>query len=269
MKHPKHIEHAIDLESPYAKKYLELVSKPSTSKFTEDHHIVPVAYFADVMGISECRSANSPVYRCARPCIRAQMANAVSLMFSLNDLNIRLSELTDMQAKEIANARDEVKAFTGWKTVRVHGGFIGKYLYDEGKPVYSFLLKPNGKVRKYVDHLNCFGTDEYNGQVHMWATDATDGDCFIACTSGSKWNRRKFEYEDTGVPVSYELTDITKNIKSMATGVLSFRRIIEKFYPRFKKNFDDLWDRELDKYKRLFPKLASAEIPDIPKNGTA
>ena len=111
----KYIEQAIDLESPWAKKYLELVSRPDKCAVREVHHIVPVAFYEDVLGVVSTRQSGSPdmnpenlvelsgghhllahyyLYRCARQCIKVQMASAVSMMFSLGDLKIRLSELT-------------------------------------------------------------------------------------------------------------------------------------------------------------------------------
>lgn len=56
----KYIEEAIDTVSEYGRKYLELVSRGDYGDNLEVHHIVPVAYFADVLGIKECRTSKSP-----------------------------------------------------------------------------------------------------------------------------------------------------------------------------------------------------------------
>lgn len=97
-----HIKQAIDIDSEYAKKYLELVSRPDSCRFTEDHHIVPVAYFVDVLGLDGVRRSGSPdmakgnivtlskgrhllahyyLVRCAKPCIKSQMVNAFRMMY--------------------------------------------------------------------------------------------------------------------------------------------------------------------------------------------
>lgn len=158
MKHPKHIEYAIDMESPYAKKYLELVSKPSTCKFTEDHHIVPVAYFVDVMGISDVRRPGSLdmakenivtlskgrhllahyyLVRCAQKCIR-----------SLKGKKIPHKDGTE----EVS--RDNLVSTRQWKD----GSNVGLEL----------KRRPNGKFVEITDHDAGIRIETMNGEVNVF-----------------------------------------------------------------------------------------------------
>ena len=102
----KYIEDAIDMDNEYAHKYLALVSVCDKDCATHLHHIVPVAYFRDVLGIKECRFSGSPdmdpenlvhlsvgrhmlahfyLMKCARKCIKAQMINAFQLSYNTTD----------------------------------------------------------------------------------------------------------------------------------------------------------------------------------------
>lgn len=291
MNHPKYIEEAIDLKSPYAKKYLKIVSRADIGSKTEDHHIVPVAYFEDVLGLKGCRKAYSPdmdrsnivslspgrhllahyyLYKCSRKCIRPQMASAVSMMFSLKDLDKRISELTERQAKEIANAKEEAKEFSGWKTRRLSSGFVSKILYKGGKKVYGFIMKPNGKVRQYDDRRYGIVVDEWNGEVSLFVPDGGD---VLACTRGWKWDKKKHRYINTDVAFAriYAANhDDVANIKidsfskSTVEKTLAFRDIIKKFYPRFNKNFDSSWDKMDSELRGIFPKVGSFKLPDVP-----
>lgn len=289
----KYIEEAIDIKSPYAKKYLKLVSRSDTGDRTEDHHIVPVAYFSDVLKIKNVRKASSPdmdrdnivaltpghhllahyyLYKCARECIRPQMASAVSMMFSLKDIDTRISQLTERQAREIASAKDEAKAFSGWKTRRLSTGFISKILYKDGKEVYGFLLHPNGKVRQYRDGRYGFHTDQWGGDVHAWCNDIWDSRHRkwvavdeLACTSHWVWDKDKHRHVKSGAICA----DISKRNtvvgRAIAKRAITFRRIIEKFYPRFKNAFDDAWNEAEDRFMEMFPGIKPYRIPDVPK----
>lgn len=102
----KYLEEAIDTETEYGRKYIELVSRADTGDCLETHHIVPVAFFADVLGIKTCRTSNSPdmeqsnlvalshghhvlahfyLAKCARSCISVQMCNAFCLTYNTTD----------------------------------------------------------------------------------------------------------------------------------------------------------------------------------------
>lgn len=91
----------IDLDSPDAPKYIGTVSVPDSCRHSDIHHIVPVAYYEDVLGETVTRRAKSPdmhpdnlvrlskghhlkahyyLSRCALPCILPQMACAFSKM---------------------------------------------------------------------------------------------------------------------------------------------------------------------------------------------
>lgn len=108
----KYLEEAIDTGCEYGKKYMELVSKDDKCAYTEEHHIVPVAFFRDVLGITTCRQASSPdmdsknlvklskghhllahyyLMKCARKCIRTQMVNAFRCTYKTGSV----SEITE------------------------------------------------------------------------------------------------------------------------------------------------------------------------------
>lgn len=287
-KEPPHIEQAVDLDSPWAKKYLELVSRPDSGIATEVHHIVPVAFYEDVLGVLTTRQSGTPdmipgnlvklsrghhllahyyLYRCCRQCIRAQMASAVSMMLNAKDLEIRLSELTEEQVIELAHARDEAKAFTGWKVRKVTGGFIGKYLYENGEVTHGFILKPNGSVRKYEDRIHGFATDLDSAGVSMWAIKES---VCIASTTGWSWNRKKMQYDCTGIPVVGNLFrrgDIP--VMRCMMGVLTFKDIIKQFYPRYAKGFGGSWEQQLCSYRQIFPDIKPVEIVMPPKTREA
>lgn len=108
----KYLEEAIDTGCEYGKKYMKLVSKDDMCAYTEEHHIVPVAFFRDVLGITTCRQASSPdmdsknlvklskghhllahyyLMKCARKCIRTQMVNAFRCTYKTG----AVSEITE------------------------------------------------------------------------------------------------------------------------------------------------------------------------------
>lgn len=302
MNHPKYIEEAIDLKSPYAKKYLKIVSRADIGRKTEDHHIVPVAYFEDVLGLKGCRKAYSPdmdrsnivslspgrhllahyyLYKCSRKCIRPQMASAVSMMFSLKDLDKRISELTERQAKEIANAKEEAKEFSGWKTRRLRFGLVSKILYKDGKQVYGFILKPDGTVRQYNDRRYGFivGEAENLSTVDVegpWVTMYENG-FIIASTKNYKWDSKKVRYVRTGASshIAGATRDNVKIIKQypelfkyvttyFVKQTLGFKEIIEKYFPKHLKSFDESWDKMDSELREIFPNVGSFKLPDVP-----
>ena len=153
--------------------------------------------------------------------------------------------------------------FTGWRTRNLHTGFIGKYYYEYGRTTHSFILNPDGSVRKYTDHVNGFATDEFDGSVSMWALN---GDV-IARTTGFKWDRQWLQYRETQVPEIHEICPHNKYARNMVIGVLTFRQIIEKFYPRYADNFSGKaasWDKKMEFYKGRFAEVSQADIPDVP-----
>lgn len=192
LKYPKHIEYAIDMESPYAKKYLELVSKPSTCKFTEDHHIVPVAYFVDVMGISDVRRPGSLdmakenivtlskgrhllahyyLVRCAQKCIRSQMVNAFRRMYNDRD---------KWDDKEVLKKSKEIDRFyrslKGKKIPHKDGteevsrdNLVSTRQWKDGANVgLELKRRPNGKFVEITDHDAGIRIETMNGEVNVF-----------------------------------------------------------------------------------------------------
>lgn len=278
----KYIEDAIDIKSEYGRKYMALISRPDAGNDTEVHHIVPVAYYENVLGVVYTRRTDSKdmnkdnlvslskghhllahyyIYKCSKPCIRAAMAGALSMMLRGKDVKSRLSELTEDQAIELANAVDEAKKFSGWKIRRVPGGFTGKYLYVEGKITHGFLLKPNGTVRRYVDHINEFALDEdWDHEVSIWGTHNSD---VVASTNGYGFANDKVVYQSNTIPrlrVNMDFCDVHS-----ARLALTFKPLICALYPRFKKRFDSGWEKDLNRVKEKFPDATPYDFINPPK----
>lgn len=54
-----HLADCIDLDNPYAKKYINLISTPDAGTEVEGHHIVPAAYYKYVLGCEKTRLVSS------------------------------------------------------------------------------------------------------------------------------------------------------------------------------------------------------------------
>ena len=54
-----HLADCIDLDNPYAQKYIELISTPDVENEVEEHHIVPVAFYKYVLGCEKTRLVSS------------------------------------------------------------------------------------------------------------------------------------------------------------------------------------------------------------------
>lgn len=131
-----YIEEAIDSQCEYGRKYLELVSGCDYGDNLEVHHIVPVAYFSDVLGIKECRTSRSPdmarenlvslskgrhvlahfyLAKCAKPCIMVQMRNAFCLTYQTTDFSKVTEEEVISRMDEINSEYGKMKACKGHK----------------------------------------------------------------------------------------------------------------------------------------------------------
>lgn len=277
-----YLSSAIDMNSKWSKKYIKLVSSSDRGDSLEVHHIVPVAFYEIVLGKSYTRHSDSIdmkkenlvslsrghhllahyyLYKCAMPCIKAAMAGALSMMLKGRDVKERLSELTEKQVLEMANAADEAKKFSGWKVRRLPTGFIGKYLYVEGKITHGFILKPNGSVRRYADHVNGFVLDEgWDPEVAMWGTN----DCnVIAHTDGRGFSYNKVVYQSDKIP-TFSIDAACRDIFH-ARLALTFKPLICTLYPRFKNRFEQEWEESLMKVKKKFPNAKPFEFIKPPK----
>jgi hypothetical protein len=54
-----HLADCLDLDNPYAKKYIELISAPDAGNELEGHHIVPAAFYKYVLGCEKTRLVSS------------------------------------------------------------------------------------------------------------------------------------------------------------------------------------------------------------------
>lgn len=121
---PPYFDEILDPEAPGVDKYISLVSNPDSGKDTEVHHIVPVAYFKDVLGRTDCRMAGAPdmnpvnlvplskgrhvlahfyLAKYAKKCIAVQMRNAFCQTYQTTDF----SKVTE---EEVLSRIDEINA---------------------------------------------------------------------------------------------------------------------------------------------------------------
>lgn len=187
-----YINECIDSETEFGKKYLSLVSKDDELMATHLHHIVPVAYFKDVLGISECRKKGSPdmdpdnlvklsvgkhllahyyLMKCAKKCIKAQMVNAFMCTYKTTsvdgiteeDVLARMAEL-DAEYAALKNGKrphkDEITISNGKNTHR-----LTRWLNGEKYGTYV-VYDNNGRIKelgKYGTHIKIrlFYIDEY------------------------------------------------------------------------------------------------------------
>ena len=179
------LEEIIDVESEYGKKYIELVSKPDTCAYTEVHHIVPVAYFRDVLGYKDCRTSSSAdmdsknlvklskghhllahyyLMKCARKCIRTQMVNAFRCTYKTGSV----SEITE--ADVLSRMKEIDRAYAKLKGGKVphKDGFVGTITktgtsvceWKDGKKVGWYVKKDR---RGEVVELGNFDTGFHIG----------------------------------------------------------------------------------------------------------
>lgn len=201
----KYIEEAIDIGSEYGMKYLELVSKSDYGDNLEVHHIVPVAYFADVLGIKECRTSKSPdmakenlvsisrghhvlahfyLAKCARKCIAVQMRNAFCLTFQTTDFSSVTEEdvlsRIDEIDREYRKMKSMKKEHKDGIEIRRTKTCVSMNKWEDGKPVgISMKWGADGTIREVEDHETGFnlevnmGTDTSRVRIH-WKIGTKD-----------------------------------------------------------------------------------------------
>ena len=187
-----YINECIDSETEFGKKYLSLVSKDDEVMATHLHHIVPVAYFKDVLGISECRKKGSPdmdpdnlvklsvekhllahyyLMKCAKKCIKAQIVNAFMCTYKTtsvdgiteDDVLARMTEL-DAEYAALKNGKrphkDEITMSNGKNTHRItrwlNGEKYGPYVVYDNKGRIKELGKYGTEIK-----IRLFYFDEY------------------------------------------------------------------------------------------------------------
>lgn len=184
----KYIEEAIDIGSEYGMKYLELVSRGDYGDNLEVHHIVPVAYFADVLGIKECRTSKSPdmepdnlvslskgrhvlahfyLAKCAKPCIAVQMRNAFCLTYQTTDFSkITEEEVIARMAEinsEYGRMKSRKKEHKDGIEIRRTKTSVSMNRWEGGKPVgISMKWGADGKIREVNDHESGLTVQSYS-----------------------------------------------------------------------------------------------------------
>lgn len=197
----KYIEDCIDCGSEYGKKYIALVSSDDTVKATQLHHIVPVAYYRDVLGVTECRKKGSPdmdpdnlvklsvgkhllahyyLMKCAKKCIKAQMTNAFMCTYKTSSLDgiteeDVLSRMAEIDA-EYATLKDgkrphkdEITVSHGKKKHRLtrwfNGEKYGTYVIYDNKNRLQELGKYGSPIRIRFTYLDEY--DEYTKKMTL------------------------------------------------------------------------------------------------------
>lgn len=183
-----YIEEAIDTGTEYGRKYLELVSRGDYGDNLEVHHIVPVAYFADVLGIKECRTSKSPdmakenlvslsrghhvlahfyLAKCARKCIAIQMRNAFCLTFQTTDFSSVTEEdvlsRIDEIDREYRKMKSMKKEHKDGIEIRRTKTCVSMNRWEDGKPVgISMKWGADGKIREVEDHKSGITVQSYS-----------------------------------------------------------------------------------------------------------
>ena len=143
--------------------------------------------------------------------------------------------------------------------------------------MYSFLLFPSGKVRKYVDNISGFTVDEFEGRVHMWFHPRlVNGkynvfDCAF-CTGYTKWDKatmRFIDYDQAYIkgngPIGFSGSGTVP--PAFIDYVFAFKDIVCKFYKKYKKSFGEEWEARVQELctQALPKKPTPVFIPDVPK----
>lgn len=227
MKSVPHLSEILDPRSPYSRKYRELVSRPDYCDNTETHHIVPVAYFEDVLGMVGCRTAGSPdmypenlvplsrghhvlahfyLAKAARKCIAVQMRNAFCLTFQTTDFSKVteedvLSRIGEINAgyKKMKSMRKEHKDGT---EIRRTATCVSLNSWKDRKPVgVSVKWSPDGTVREIHDHDMCFTVNgsetEYGTEFKIYGDFRKGGRMAKDCYLNNRINIWVYQYADS------------------------------------------------------------------------
>ena len=141
-----YITDAIHTKSLYGKKYLELVSHADNTTYVHVHHIVPVAFYSDVLHIPACRKPDSVdmnpanlvalsrghhllahyyLMKCAKPCISIQMANAFKFIYNATDVT-QITEIDVIRRMKEIDTEYNL-TFKRVKQYTINGEFIAEF----------------------------------------------------------------------------------------------------------------------------------------------
>lgn len=179
---PPYFKDILDPETPGVDKYIKLVTVPDSGDDTEVHHIVPVAYFEDVLGLKNCRMAGSPdmakgnlvrlskgrhvlahfyLAKYAKKCIAVQMRNAFCLTYQTTDFSkvteeeviSRIDEI-NREYRKLKNSKKEHKDGV---EIRRTKSCVSQNTWKDGKPTgISMKWYPDGSIRYIHNHEWCF-----------------------------------------------------------------------------------------------------------------
>jgi hypothetical protein len=176
-KEPPYFREILDPETPGVDRYIALVSSPDSGKDTEVHHIVPVAYFKDVLGRTDCRMAGSPdmnpanlvplskgrhvlahfyLAKYAKKCIAVQMRNAFCQTYQTTDFSKVteeevLSHIDEINA-EYSRLKKAKKVHKDGVEIRRTSTCVSMTNWKDGKKVgMSAKWYTNGSLRGFSD----------------------------------------------------------------------------------------------------------------------
>lgn len=245
----KYIDEAIDLNNEYAKKYIKLVSHQDTTGFIETHHIVPVAFYRDILHVAKCRTQGSIdmepsnlvalskghhllahyyLMRCAKKVISKQMENAFKLIYDLTDV----SKITERDVIKRMHELDEA-----YKNLKPE---VSQYTID------GTLIKTYESVYAAATAMNCSTSNimivvskkQYTAQGYVWAyADTPISDIYFPGKDFRPRQPKKgvSQYSLTGTPIKtyssiLEAAKAVQTSENSITNVLHHRSASAKGY---------------------------------------
>lgn len=141
-----YINDAINITSSDGKKYMEIVSHSDVGTYVHVHHIVPVAFYKNVLGITTCRKPSSPdmiasnlvslspgrhllahyyLMKCAKPCIKSSMIRAFQVIYDATDITLISEEQVLSKVAELDAAYNDISVKVCQYTI--YGELVAEY----------------------------------------------------------------------------------------------------------------------------------------------
>lgn len=295
-----YLSEAIDLDSPYANRYLDLVSKSDSSEGTHRHHIVPVTYYLDVLGCAEVRKVGTPdmaeanlVYltrgrhllahyylsKCARECIRHQAVSAFRIMYDTTD------PATDENVFAFASEMDDWYANTANvgpyrpknprpKVVYDPDNCKFHHVFDRHR--FTMSIKENGKIVKkftwqdfrlteytgdgYYVYIMLGGCGHCRARPHVVLMDCEDTIHDMHFGCGKDW------FQDMSLtPYERTVQILRANGCKVHSGFFSTKKISNDYYDIYGEKPDLRGKEALDEEIKLIKKKTVSMILSLPE----
>lgn len=299
MKNIPYLSEAIDLDSPYAGRYLDLVSKNDSSEGTHRHHIVPVTYYLDVLGCTEVRKvgtldmvAENLVYltrghhllahyylsKCARECIRHQAVSAFRIMYDTTD------PATDENVVAFASEMDDWYANTANVGPYRPKNPRPKIVYDPNnckfhhvfdRHRFTMSVKENGKIVKkftwqdfrlteytgdgYYIYIELYGGCHCRARPHVVLTDCEDRMYDMHFGCDKDWSN-----DMSLTPYERTFQMLRANGSIIRSGFCTIRKIVKDYYRIYGTEPDLRGKEALDENIKLLKKKTVSMILSLP-----